>query len=126
MQNEKRFAVSGYRDFHNYEFFKAEMDKILALEGRPRSVSQGEAPGVDQLCKRWCEENKIACLSFHADWSKGNRAGPLRNAKMLETADILIAFRHNASTGTVNAISIARKRNKKVYEIDISCEKSRN
>lgn len=112
--------VSGYRYFHDYDFFSAKMDEILKIEGIPSKVVQGKCEtGVDQLCIRWCKERDIKCDDHPAHWSIGKYAGPKRNLEMIKIASVVVAFLHKDSKGTKNTVETARKRKKKLYVVKI-------
>jgi hypothetical protein len=45
---------------------------------------------------------------FHADWERlGRKAGPIRNAQIVEGVDELVAFWDGRSRGTLNTIALA-------------------
>lgn len=74
-------------------------------------IAQGGARGADQLARRWCELEKVECLTFEADWQAlGKMAGPIRNRRMLEefAPDFVIAFPGGA--GTESTIQLAKQR----------------
>ena len=76
----------------------------------------GEARGVDALGRRWAEDHRIPVASFPADWEReGRRAGYLRNARMAEYAEALIAVWNNRSPGTRNMIQVACEKGLRVY-----------
>ena len=77
---------------------------------------EGGAKGVDSLAKVWAEENGLPITEFKADWKiYGRGAGPVRNQKMAEYADALIAVWDGESRGTKNMISLAKKLNLKCF-----------
>ena len=67
----------------------------------------GDCPtGVDAFIRAYWPENQRQ--DFIADWTKGLSAGPIRNGRMLQGCEILIAFPDEAhSPGTMNAIEQA-------------------
>ena len=91
--------VCGGRAFHDRVFVFQTLDTIL-LAYREVAVIHGGAPGADTLADRWAHAANVnppkgcTCampLKVPADWTAhGNRAGPIRNAKML---GILLARR---------------------------------
>ena len=73
-----------------------------------RVVHVGDCPtGVDAYVRSYWPENQRQ--DFVADWSKGLNAGPIRNGRMLQGCEILIAFPAvgHQSDGTMNAIEQA-------------------
>ncbi len=86
---------------------------ILASGIEITEVVSGRARGVDSLGEQWAKKNNIPVAEFPvtpADWKKhGKRAGYLRNRKMGEYADALIAIWDGQSRGTGHMIDIANE-----------------
>ena len=62
-------------------------------------VSGKEPRGVDHLGEIWANYNGIPVKPFPADWHQyGLAAGPIRNRKMAEYADAIIAIRSRLGT----------------------------
>lgn len=95
-------------------------------------VVSGKAPGADSLGEQWAKENGVHVEPFPADWdniddpkavvrerkdgSKYNViAGHLRNEKMAEYADALIAIWDGRSKGTLDMIRRAKNQGLKVH-----------
>lgn len=115
-----KLLISGYRGFEDYDLFSNFMKTVTNEMGMPSVVLQGECKtGADQLAKRWCLEKDVKCMSFPADWSKGKRAGPERNSKMLEQVDVVCAFVHANSKGTKDVVNKARQKKMKLYELKV-------
>ena len=78
----------------------------------------GGASGVDALARDWAISDRY-CWHVHqilAEWDKyGRAAGPLRNERMAQNADALIAVWDGKSRGTKDMIERARKHGLKVY-----------
>ncbi len=101
-------AVVGSRDFQDYGLLCSTLDRILARHPGCTLVSGG-APGADTLAERYCTEHGIDVEVFWADWDQhGKAAGPIRNRKIVEAADIIIAFWDGKSRGTKSTVSIAK------------------
>lgn len=121
MAEEYTLLISGYRGFQNYDIFCEHMKSVVMEIGRPKMVLQGECKtGTDQMAKRWSRENNIECMSFPAEWSKGKRAGPERNSKMLELCDAVVAFMSVKSKGTRDVVIKTRQADILLYEFDIT------
>lgn len=76
----------------------------------------GDCRGVDQIGAEWAEAQGIPVKKFPADWNKdGNAAGPIRNRRMAEYANQLIAVWDGESKGTHNMIQEASARHLEVY-----------
>ncbi len=95
----------------------AIIDKAVQASGFViTELVEGGAKGVDALAKVWAEENGLPITEFKADWKiYGRGAGPVRNQKMAEYADALIAVWDGESRGTKNMISLAKKLNLKCF-----------
>lgn len=70
-------------------------------------VVVGDCPtGLDKCVREWCPEARV----FEADWeAHGKAAGPIRNRKMVQAADLLVAFWDGKSQGTLSAIREAAR-----------------
>src|SRR5579871_1254241 len=78
-------------------------------------VVSGCAAGVDWMGELWAIGNKVPIKRFRANWKQeGRAAGPIRNRKMAEYADQLIAIWDGRSRGTKNMIDEAEKRGLRV------------
>lgn len=80
------------------------------------AIVSGAAPGADTVGEHLAAERDLPVLQFPADWKQfGKRAGPIRNRKMAESAEALLAVWDGKSRGTVNMISTARKLGLRVF-----------
>lgn len=108
-KKEFRLVVAGSRDFDDYTLLSAELDKLLAGKTNITIVS-GTARGADRLGERYAAEHNLRIERFPAEWEKYHKgAGPIRNMKMVQSADAVIVFWDNESSGTKNIIECARK-----------------
>jgi hypothetical protein len=83
-------------------------------------VLSGGAMGVDRMGEKWAEEHDLPLDLYPANWDlHGKAAGPIRNARMAENADALVAFWDGESRGTKNMIDEAKKRELKVMVVKI-------
>jgi hypothetical protein len=121
-----KVIIAGGRDFTNYNLLKSKCDKILSNQ-KDIEIISGEASGADKLGEQYSEENNLKLKTFPANWndfsepckikyrkngSKYNAlAGHVRNQKMADYADALIAFWDGSSTGTKDMIDRAKKSN---------------
>ena len=80
------------------------------------TVVSGTAAGVDRLGEEWATRRNIPVERYPADWDRyGKRAGHIRNRKMAENADALVAVWDGVSRGTANMIEQARAMGLKVH-----------
>jgi hypothetical protein len=105
--------IAGSRQCTDSDHLLVALDKCGWI---PSVVISGNARGVDRLGELWAEENKVPCIRYPANWEKyGSMAGPIRNEKMAEEADALIAIWDGKSKGTKHMIGAAKRRGLKVY-----------
>lgn len=78
-------------------------------------VVSGGASGVDKIGENWALSKGIPVKKFLPDWSVGKKAGPIRNAKMAEYGDVLVAIWDSNSRGTKNMIDCMKRLGKPVY-----------
>jgi hypothetical protein len=109
--DEFRLVVAGSRGFDSYERLSAELDKYLAGR-RNVTIISGTARGADRLGERYAQEHGHKIEQVPAQWAKYHQgAGPIRNKQMVKTADAVLVFWDNESTGTRNIIECARAEN---------------
>ncbi len=88
-------------------------DTILSAKRQDSNIVivSGTARGADRLGERYARERGYEIRQFPADWlNDEKKAGPIRNAKMADNADALIAFWDGTSRGTKNMIDTARRK----------------
>jgi hypothetical protein len=79
-------------------------------------VVSGGAAGVDRYGEIWASFHAVPLTIFPADWkTHGKAAGPIRNMKMAEYADALIAVWDGKSRGTKNMIDLANQEGLRVH-----------
>ena len=114
-KNKFRVIIAGGRDFTDYQLLRQKCDKILGEKSKTSQIVivSGTARGADRLGERYARERGFQVERYPADWdADGKSAGPIRNAKMAENADALIAFWNGEvkHSGTYNMIDTAMKR----------------
>lgn len=103
-----RVIIAGGRDYHNYDTL---LDAIKESGFDITTVISGGASGVDALGEQYADNMCIPLNVYYADWkANGKAAGPIRNRKMAENADALIALWDGKSPGTKNMIETATKK----------------
>ena len=103
-----RVIIAGSRGFDNYDLLCAYADYKLSKITDEIEIVSGWAKGADQLGERYAKERGYSLRIFPAEWDiYGKRAGYLRNVKMAEYADALLAFWDGKSVGTKNMINEA-------------------
>ncbi len=117
----KRVVVTGGRNFDDWAMFQ---DVLIALD--PDQVYVGDATGADAMARDWADHAGVCLEVFTADWDKhGKKAGPIRNAWMLDSAmrgivngDSLIVVAFPGGRGTDNCIKEAVARNLIVLRVE--------
>lgn len=86
------------------------MRGIEAVIGKVNTICSGGASGVDSLAEQYASERGLNLIVYHADWEKnGKSAGHVRNHKIVETSDFVLAIWDGKSPGTKNTISLCKK-----------------
>lgn len=123
-----KVIIAGSRNYSDYDTLKKMCDSALVNNlGQPDVevvVVSGHAPGADTLGERYAKERGLEVEIYPADWGKNGRAaGPIRNKKMAEVADALIAFPKagDKNRGTQNLIEIAERMGLQIITVDGSC-----
>lgn len=98
----------------------APVHVITAIEKSQFNITEvvcGGARGVDEFGKKWADDHGIPVKPFYvskSDWDLyGKVAGPMRNARMAQYADALIAVWDGESRGTKNMIQLAEQESNK-------------
>jgi len=82
---------------------------LAAKAWAPTRVLSGTCRGADRQGGLWAAEHKVEVHWYMPDWERyGKRAGPMRNARMVQAADALLAFHDGVSRGTADVIRKAR------------------
>lgn len=115
-----KVIVAGGREFSDYFTVENSLIRILTPKGQPAEIEivSGGATGADALGERFAKEQKCPVKRFPAEWHKyGKSAGPRRNEKMAEYADVLVAYWDQRSRGTRSMIDLAKKKGLEVHII---------
>lgn len=121
-----RVAVVGGRDVEDFSFVLDRFEEVLLKEGLHKyqvEIISGGAKGVDSIAKRIASLYGIPFREFPAEWDRyGKKAGPMRNSKIVENSDIVIAIPSPSSKGTWDTVRKAKKRGLKVYVFEYKFE----
>ena len=89
------------------------VDIASHLSEIPETIVSGGAKGIDTYAKDFAIENNINLLEFLPEYGKYGRQAPiLRNIKIVENADSVLAFWDGKSPGTKFTIEYAKKKGK--------------
>lgn len=100
-----KVAIVGSRDFPRMGL----VYKYVSMLPEFAVVLSGGARGVDQAAAESARERGLEVVEYPADWEGlGRRAGMVRNAQIVNDADLVVAYWDGESRGTKNAIDHAR------------------
>jgi len=106
-------AVVGSRNYINKQFIYKVLDKFISNLNLDVILVSGGARGVDTISKEYAISRNINIIEFKADWNKyGKSAGFIRNADIINKANIVFAFWDGKSSGTKDSINKSIKQNK--------------
>ena len=116
-----RVIIAGSREIVDYDL----VCRAIEESGfEMTEVVSGRARGVDALGEKYALEHDVNLRLFPAEWDKyGKRAGYLRNAKMANYADALVAIWDGFSRGTASMIDLARRKGLKIHKMIICPDK---
>lgn len=111
-----KLIIAGSRGITDY----AVVLKAMQLSGfRPSVIVSGAARGVDLLGERYAKEHDILIDRYPVtknDWEiLGKKAGYLRNKRMAESANALVAIWDGESKGTLHMINIMKAKNLPIF-----------
>ena len=114
-----RVLVCGGRDFNQHVTIYRALDFLHEKRGITHIIAGG-ATGADRWAESWAWMNRavVEYVCFRAAWKVyGRRAGPIRNARMIDDGkpDIVLAF--PGGTGTADAVRQAKAVGLTVIEI---------
>ena len=120
--NEYRVVVAGCRDYNNYFLLSRELKKLIKNLDKDHEIIivSGGASGADSLGEKFAKKHNLKIEKYPAEWDKyGRSAGPIRNYKMAQVADLVVVFWDGKSRGTKNMIECAERENKSCTIIKI-------
>ena len=98
-----KLIIAGSRTITDYYVVLQAFTKAINQLGKmPSEIVCGCAPGVDSIGKEIAENMGLSVKEIPADWSKGKKAGPLRNKQMGFYADALLLVWDGKSRGSAS------------------------
>lgn len=115
-----KVAIVGYRNFDDYDIFENYILDWELSNGKITNIISGGCNGIDKLAEKYAIKYDIPTTIHEALWDKyGKSAGPIRNKKIVDDCDYLIAFLSSKSVGTKITIDMAKKAGKIITVINI-------
>lgn len=111
-----KLIIAGGRDFNDYTLLQSKLDHLLQnIPTDSIEIVSGGARGADSLGERYANERGIKIKQFIPEWKNpdgtmNRAAGHIRNRKMGDYADTLVAFWDGQSKGTKGMIDYAIKK----------------
>lgn len=115
-------VIAGSRNISDYKYIDQAFTSC-SWSDKITEIVSGAARGVDALGEELAEKKGLELSKFPADWSKGKKAGHLRNKDMAKYTDIAIVIMINGgSKGSLNMIDQMRKLKKPCLVFELSIE----
>lgn len=110
-----RLAIIGSRSFTDVELAERVFISFFQ-KGKVSLIVSGGARGADLIGREISKRHSIELLEFIPDWDGlGKSAGFIRNRKIIESSDMVLAFHDGESRGTQNSLDVAKKLKKPVF-----------
>ena len=101
-------GIVGARTFTDYSRMERFIREVINEHGLPSQVVSGGARGADSLANTWAMSRGIPMITHLPNWNLyGKRAAFIRNSKIIDDADILIAFPSISGKGTQMTMKLA-------------------
>lgn len=118
----KRVVVTGGRNYHNSQMVKSVLihlrQVVVAQQSSRPLVVHGAAAGLDSLVGEYCDRLDIPVAEFPAQWNRyKGRAGPRRNAEMLDVVEPQVVIAFPGGSGTRDCVNAAKRRRIPVLEV---------
>jgi hypothetical protein len=113
-----KLIVAGSRSVTDYSLVASAIDELVRKGMKISAIIDGTARGVDTLAARYATDHGIENIRVPADWKQfGPGAGRIRNIRMAEMGDALLALWDGKSSGTRTMIEAATKRGIQVHVV---------
>ncbi len=100
-----RVAIVGSRKFRDY---KLMLEYLKEINLGITHIVSGGAPGADSLAERLAKDFRISITTHYANWDKFDKAaGAIRNEKVVNDCQAVVAFPGPESKGTRDVINKA-------------------
>lgn len=104
-------GVIGSRTFNDRAYFNEVMQRIVLLHSEyPITIVSGGANGADTMAHWFAEENGFKLMEFLPEWGvHGKQAAYVRNVKIVEASNEVIAFWDGKSRGTAMSLYLCAR-----------------
>jgi len=110
-----KITIAGSRDFKNLVKVGIILKKLEIIYPE-MEILTGGAKGVDEHANELAKYRGYKRKVIKPDWKQyGRHAGLMRNKKMVEESDMVVAFWNGKSKGTKNTIGHATKNGKELH-----------
>ena len=110
-----KVIVAGSRDVIREDVLAGIRKSLMTVDWKITEIVHGGARGVDQIAGDYFH-GKYPIKVFPADWGRhGRGAGHIRNLKMAQYADALIAIWDRTSPGTKAMIRVATREKIRIH-----------
>ncbi len=111
-----KLAVIGNKEFNDF----SKLEKILKKYESIECIISGGAAGTDSLAAFYAQKYQIKLLEYPPDYQKdGINAKHLRDKRIVDNADRIIAFWNRKCEGTRYTLNYATKQGKPIEIIMI-------
>lgn len=119
-----RVIIAGSRDINGdlAELFVQESMRVTRMmwDWKVGAVLSGKCRGIDTAGEKWAKLNKAEVEEYPADWDLlGDKAGPLRNAEMVQRADALVVIAFRGSKGSADVLRRAKAQGLWIYRVQL-------
>jgi len=112
-------AVIGSRTWTDENLIRAHLDGMRqAYSDSEVGIVSGGADGADKIGARLAREMGLEVTIMLPNYRQFGRSAPLqRNKKIVDKADMVLAFWNGASRGTAHALGYAKERKKRTLVV---------
>lgn len=111
-------GIVGSRTFNNYAYMRYRFLQIITENNISEKIQivSGGAVGADNCAEQLARELGFSIKIYKPNWeTHGRSAGFIRNQKIVDASDLVIAFWDGKSKGTFDTIKRTKAAGKKVF-----------